>query len=314
MPLLTRRAVLGAKIETVKGTDAVPTTPDAGIVVSDVGYTPQVEVIEREQVSQTFSQPDHLIGNQAIEFSFNLEMKGHVAAGLPGDASAALRACAVQETVGADVAYGPITDLALQETATIALFWDGKLFKAIGCAGNARLVNRENEKPRWEFTMRGIYVAESDSPILTPAFLATRPPDPVGATAFSYRSQTLIATGFEMDFQNQVELREDITQPSGYLHALIANRAPIISIDPEDMLIASFGAAGDFLSQLIAGTAGEFQYQIGTVGGNRHTLVAPHAQISEGPLADRTGKVIRNLVLALRRNSVGDDEWSYTVD
>lgn len=310
-PFLSNRGIVASKIEATKGTLETLADVDGRTLVS--GLTPpriNASIIPREQVSQAFSQPGHLVGNVPVEFSFNAEWKGESAAGQVPDYDVLMRACGVAATVGADVQYDPITDEAVQETATIAYFADGKIYRMVGCMGDGRVIFRQNEKPRIEFSFQGVYSPSVDGAILTPSFRPIKPPSPRGAATFAWKSQTLVCTGFEFAFGNRIEPVEDITAPYGISYFLKTMAEPTISVDPQDFLVATL----DLDQFFVDGTPGQFQCIAGTVGGNQFTLTAPTAEIMEAPIGDRTGKLIRNLVLGLRDPTNSNAEWNITWD
>jgi hypothetical protein len=305
--ILMERAQAAARVETTKGTANAPIAADGGIEIWDLGVTPTVGVYERETLGATFDKPSGVPGERFYEATFRVPIKGRASAGLVPEMGILLRAAGLAQALpGATVDYAPIQAEASQETITLDLYRDGKRWRLTGTMANVTLEVRKNIVPYFEFTFIGIYAAPSDTALLTsPPYILTAPPQPLTAT-FTLMSQTMIATGFSFNLGNEVRLRHDITQATGFRNCVIVNRDPTISLDPEDELVATF----DFLNRLTTGAVGEFVFQYGTAAGNTFRFRAPAAQIIEAPYADRDGLLTRSLTLRPRKLvAAGDDSF-----
>ena len=95
-PLLTRKAVVFAKIETTYNTDAIPTQSSDAILVEEPDYTSDPEILERKFTRNSLSRLPHRVGRILAGMTFMVE------AGSNGKANAAteepvigrlLRAC-----------------------------------------------------------------------------------------------------------------------------------------------------------------------------------------------------------------------------
>lgn len=101
-PILTRRALVLAKIETTFGTDAAPTASDA-LMVSAPQFTANLNVLERNFVRDDISPLARRVGRKVAGMTFGVEIRGNetVDTGLIGDApriGRLLRACGFAES------------------------------------------------------------------------------------------------------------------------------------------------------------------------------------------------------------------------
>jgi hypothetical protein len=75
--LLTKRALLLAKVETVIGQDALPTATADAVLVSEPDYTTDPQVLERDFVSNSLSKFEHIVGRVIAGFQFTVDLRGN---------------------------------------------------------------------------------------------------------------------------------------------------------------------------------------------------------------------------------------------
>ncbi len=75
--LLTKRALMLAKVETTCGVDANPTPTDDAILVSEPDYTTDPQVLERDFVSNDLSKFEDIIGRVVAGFTFTMDVRGN---------------------------------------------------------------------------------------------------------------------------------------------------------------------------------------------------------------------------------------------
>ncbi len=75
--LLTKKALVLAKVEVTPGVDAAPTTAADSILVSDPQYTTDPQVLERDFVSNDLSSFEHIIGRVVAGFQFVVDFRGN---------------------------------------------------------------------------------------------------------------------------------------------------------------------------------------------------------------------------------------------
>jgi len=310
MPLLTERGLVALALEAVTGTAETLVAGDV-FECFDPSFTPGIEIGERNTFEASFDRRENVVGNRMSTITFRVPIKGSGTLDVPPPHGPLLQACGMLETINAaaDVTYSLVTALASQQSATIVMQRDGKDFRIIGAMGNVKFIIAENEVPAMEFTFVGQYEAATDVALFSGfSFGTVNPPNPVGITPMSWNGQALCATAIEFDLGNDVQPRRCISEATGIKHAVIVNRDPGASADPEDELVATI----DWLDEMVAGTAGILTVTIGATAGNIHTLAFPNSQIVGVTHGDRDGIVIANLTIKGRAASdAGDDAFSY---
>jgi hypothetical protein len=310
--ILKERGMIAVELEAVKGTAETPDAADAGIEVFDPEVDEDIPIARRNSVEASFDKRPGISGNQMRTVTFRVPMKGSGVAGTVTEITKLLQACGLTETVniGVDVLYDPESDDAVNQSATIDVYQDKLRKRTHGCMGNVKFVIAQNEVPVMEFTYIGLYNAASDVPLLTGISYGTvSPPNPVGMTC-TWAGFTFRLTNFSLDLGNDVQLREDICAATGFLHAYIADRLPVIEVDPEEELVATV----DWVEQMRTATLGALLITIGGTAGNVWTFNAPNAQIVDSTPGDRNLMQIKQLVLeALANTDDGDDSVNLTL-
>ncbi len=77
MVMLTKKAVVLAKVESVAGQDAVPVQALDAILVSEPDYTIDPNVLERDFVANDLSKFEHIIGRKLASLTFQTEFRGN---------------------------------------------------------------------------------------------------------------------------------------------------------------------------------------------------------------------------------------------
>ncbi len=75
--LLTRKALLLAKVETTPGQDALPTPPLDAILVADPEFSIDPNILERDFVAGDLSPFPHIVGRKLASISFSTELKSN---------------------------------------------------------------------------------------------------------------------------------------------------------------------------------------------------------------------------------------------
>ena len=308
MPLLTRRRVIAAKIETVEGVAEVITVSEAGILAIDVKFEANLQLTERKVMLNTLSNMQPTPSFQSGKVSFKAEMKG------PGASYSVtvkpalgvyLRACGFAETLvaGTSVIYAPASTGV--PSLTIWVYEDGVIKKLKGCRGTVKFSGNTGEAMFAEFEFQGVFDNVVDGALITPTFESTVPPILIG-TSFTVDSFAAVIKTLSIDMGNKLALRPSMAAPAGYLSAMLTDRNPTGKIDPEATLVASY----DWFGKLKGGTAVALNTgSIGSVIFNKYAITAPklvYTQVGEG---DRESMITNDLTFALAMNT-GDDEIS----
>jgi hypothetical protein len=108
-----------------------------------------------------------------------------------------------------------------------------------------------------------------------------------------------------IDLGNKLVLQPDWNISSGHKQVLITGREPVLTFDPEKVLVATY----DFYTKWRAGSTVAMTAQVGATAGNICTVTAPAVQPTKLAEADRDG--LRNLGIDCQLNrNAGDDELS----
>lgn len=310
MPLLTRRRVLAAKIETTVGTAETLAAGDAGFNIFDAKISPQIETDNREGQGG-FSPLTAVPGARGGQVTFAVELHGSGSAGapVPAWASTFLPACGMyddSDTFRLE-SKPPEAAGANTKTLTIGVYEDGLLKRIRGAMGTFNMVMASGKVIRLEFTFTGIWMAPSDVAILAPTYPTVIPPRFANSALDVGGDWTPRVAEMNIDLGNDVQLREDSTDVSAYHSAVIVDRETGGSMDPEATSVADHDAYGDWLRS----TTGALTIDIGSgsADGNRIQIAAPAFQIVAPDEGDRN-KIQTNEVdfRLVRSAAAGDDE------
>lgn len=307
MPLLKKRTVLAAKIETTVGTDVTPGASDAVWNAYNVSIQPNIEMVERERQGG-FARLPSALSARSGQVKFSIDAIG--GASDPLWASAALPGCGWVATAGT---YYPISKPAGAsggpKTLTLSVYEDGLLKKITGAVGNF-VMNFMSGKPvRIDFTFTGCWVAPTDASILTPTYETAIPPRFASST-LTIASYTPRLSELTIDSGNTIMLREDGTTVSGYHSACITDRKVVGKLNPETSLVAT----QDTWGQWLASTEQALSVIVGS-SGNRITIAAPKLQFTNVQEADRDKILTDDVDFQLNGSSdLGDDELTFAFD
>lgn len=120
MPLLTRKRLLQAKIESTYGTDSSPVGTDC-VLVRSLDVTPlEADVVSRDLLRSFMGNYDNLLSQTRVSLSFEVELSGSGTAGTAPRYDALLRACGMSATTtGAAVTGAAVAGAA--NTITLAV-------------------------------------------------------------------------------------------------------------------------------------------------------------------------------------------------
>jgi hypothetical protein len=302
--LLARRRILAAKIESTVGTAETLAAADAALNVFDPKMSPDISNEER-QGQGSFSPLASALGAYGGQISFQTELHGGAAD--PFWAATLLPACGM---VGSAHVYtphseGPGTNV---KTLTIGLYQDGVLKILRGCAGNAVFKFVAGKPVRIEWTFKGVWSAPTDVALLAPTYPTTSPLRFV-SSSLAIGAWSPKAAELTLDLGNDVVLREDAANASGYISAVITGRKMKGTLNPEASLVATKDVYGDWLARTEAALA----LTLGPTG-NHVAFAAPKLQWTKADDDDRNGIAINPLEFQLNRSaSAGDDELSITI-
>ncbi|MFH2114309.1 MAG: phage tail tube protein [Spirochaetota bacterium] len=304
-PLISKKAQIAMKVEGAEGTAEALTATEA-ILVNNVVFDPSIEMHPRPAGGASLSPYPDVAGARSARITFDLELKGAGApAGVAPEAGAALKACGFSETIVAStsVTYKPAS--ASIGSYTIGAYFDGKLYLMAGCRGNVSLEFARAGAPGvFHFDFLGTAMVDSDTAMLAPTFDSTVPIACQGAT-FTLSSYAAIVESMTFAMNNELFLRPSVNATQGNLSTAITGRRPTLSINPEDVLLAT----KDWWALWEAGTTGALSMVLGAAAGNICTITAPAVQFSSMKPVNANGILRQNAECLLARSS-GDDELS----
>ena len=308
MPLIRRRSVFAAKIETTVGTAESLTAAEGVFNAMDFSIQPNVPFTRREGQGGFNYLPSVAEGMQGTcTVKIECSTSG---SGLPNWASVLLPACGFVETsqVFSPVTAGPGTSGV--KTITIGHYKDGKRALLSGAMGTFRIVAETGKVAFFEFTFTGKYSTnETDTALIAPTY-PTDLPLRFAQGALTWNSVALCTSSVEVDAGNSVQMRECVnaSDRSGFVSAIVTDRAPVITADPESVLVATQDRDALWLTS----SAQAFSMQIGQTGTGVITIAAPKAQLENKQQGDRNGMMTDDLTWLCTRGSGADTELTIT--
>jgi hypothetical protein len=267
-PLLTRLRALAGVLETTNGTAASYSVSDAATRIYDPKFSGNINWIPRERAG--FGQSKSGTGARGCTVTFAHELYGNGATGV-GQQLRFLQAC------GLALSGGTLTaDATSAQTITLVGYQDGRIRVAPGCMGNAVITAVSGQAAVVAYTFTGKYAVPSAGALISPTRDTTVAPRcaaaviTVGGSSYKFPS-------YELDFGNEVVLREDAddTGGTGYVSAMIVNRSARLKLSPE-------GSTGKFWDvDFLASTETAFSSAIGSDANNTITTTASKLQLAQ---------------------------------
>jgi len=290
--------VLLAKLETTKGTDAVPVVGTDAVRVRSFKVKKNTTAIDRKVVKQTMGALAHLIGKETVSIEIVAEIRGSGAAGTAPEVSPLLQACRLAETVVASTSVGYKPSTSTEKSASIYAYIDGLLWKLIGAVGTAKVDSSMDAVSIVTFSMQAAYAVPTV--VAAPAgsvFDSTQPI--VMSSATVVNDGAVIKVGkFGMDFGNDVQ-NHYITGENSFV---VANRNPTLTLSKDSINTAAEWTA------LSAGTNTTFSAALGSVAGNICTITAPVMRKKDIAYAERAERDLVELTYGLYE-SASDDQF-----
>ncbi len=306
--MLIRKAVLAVEVEAIEGVAETLVAGD-GILVENISFTPGQEMHERNPIRESLSPWSSQPGKRQAGVSFDVALVGTSAAGVAPHWSKALRACGFEETLTAGkVEYTPTST---PPSVTIGWWIDGKKMLTWGARGNVTIKLENGIPGMLSFEFTGADWSEDDEAILTPFVPECTIPPVFMSANLTIDDYAAILSAVEINMNNEIALRQDVNAESGHLSAQITARKPSMTMDPENVVKATF----DFFGKWRSAEEMVFDTAIGGDAGNIIRVYAPRAQIQENTHEDRDG--ISTLSITSQLNGIcagGDDELVITIE
>jgi hypothetical protein len=308
MPLLRRRAVFASKVEGTIGTAESLTGAEGAFNARDFTIQPNVPITRREGQGGFNYLPGIAEGMQGTcTVTMDMAYDGTT---VPTWASVLLPACGWVATAGvfSPLSEGPGANV---KTITIGHYKDGKRALLSGAMGTFKIMAPTGKMASIEFTFTGKYSTnETDTALIAPTYPTTLPLR-VAAGALTWNSVALCTSNVEVDAGNSVIMREcmNATDRSGFVSAIVTNRQPVITADPESELVATQDRDALWLTS----SPQAFSMQIG-VAGTSITVAAPKAQLENKQQGNRNDMMSDDLTWLATKGSAADTELTITFD
>ena len=304
--------VILAKIETVYGTDSVPTGAANAIWTRSISPTPHVlSTDDNTQIRPFFGQFEHAVGAVYATYEFEVPISLSAAAGTAPPWGPLLRACAHSENIVAStsVTYHPIT--TAEESATIYFHDDGNRFVMTGAKGTATFTFTEQKIPVIKFMMTGLVAAGGG--ITTVANPASTFTPWTRAIMTNQVNTTFTVGGYAAPLQSLVL---DVNNTTPYINR--PNRQAVDFTDRKSKLTLNIEqptlAQYDIWTAFRAGTQVAISFTNGTVAGNRFKLNSSGFQMEQPSSSDQDLVTMLSIPGKLIPTTAGGDEYTILLD
>ncbi len=245
--LAGRKRVLTAAVEDPIGT---PETVGAADVLSeDCIMDPTSEFIERGQTGLYLGPTvPGVVTSRLGKCSFRTEFQFGTGATIHAGLVPLFQACGLKQTSTA--IYNTHSSYADQEAATLSQYIDGFKKQIYGAMGTLTFEGEVGRPVYCNFDFQGLWAQPSDTAL--PSFApSTSAPALLASATLTFGGTTFYCSKFTLDLGNNVIMRPSATGTGGYLHALITNYNPTITLDPELELDATEPFYSDFMPDTV---------------------------------------------------------------
>ena len=231
---------------------------------------------------------------------------------IPTWASTLLPACGFVATGTAfnPMSVGPGTTTSLPRTLTIGHYHDGKLRQLSGAMGNAVFTFPTGMPAFVTFTFTGKYFEnETDIALIEPTYPTDESLRFADGT-IAWASANLCTSSASIDLGNSVIMREcaETNNRTGFKSAIITNRAPVITADPEAVLVATQNRD----SQWVDMTTGALAITLNGAGNSTLVFNAPAAQLENKQGGNRNDMITDDLTWLATKDTTPDRELAIT--
>ena len=308
-PLLTRRRVLLAEIETAKGTENASPTRTA-VRVYDPVFNPTASFEQRKGSGKQLGNVETgTLGPRSGTANFSAELRGDGSGDLDAGLAILLQGCGFLKT---SKVYNLHSAHAAQSCLSIYSCQELLEKQILGSMGNVTIEGEAGGKVMCNFEFSGTWVAPDT---LATAFEAIAYAPGVGAPlclrsgTFTLGGNSIKINKFSLNIGCQVVARPDIVAPGGIAYFMITDYDPVISIDPE----ADTPTGNDFYGEWLAGTEPSGGISLALDNGtDAVTIAALNVQYKEIGEGDRDGIATNEITCQCRHTpnpstGAGDD-------
>jgi len=308
MSLLRRRSVFAAKQETNVGTAESLTAAEGVFNAMDLQIQPNITMEEREgQGGFNYNASVPGIRSGTATFSTEAYYDG---TNVPPWATVLLPGCGFINSAGvfAPLSEGPAAGSDKPKTLTIGGYVDGVFRVLSGCMGTFTIDLPTGRMVKFNWTFQGKWINPADVALIEPTFPLTTMPMRMAAGSVSWASATMCTENVTVDAGNEVILRECAGDITGIKSALVVNRKPTITANPEMVLVATQNRH----SQWLTPTPGALAITTGGASENRLVISAPKAQLQNIQQGERSGLLTDELTWMATADDDPDEELTIT--
>ena len=304
MPRNSALALYLAKIESVSGTDAVPTNVANAIALASPispDYTLAFAPQRGHPAKGGTINPDKPLAPAGKVYSWAkdvwLRPRGAaVSAGSPIEADPLLRSAgfdaSYDPTPGAELVNYQLTGFSGFPTLTEYYYEDGLRYIGTGAAGDVSLTFDVGGPAILSHTSEGRLSSVSDVALPVGTFTPVEPPIATDMALFSVDSYAAgVARKFSLSLGNQRKRDDGVKAPGGVSSFSIRSRTPRWSVVLEEPLIA----AKDFRSRMEAGVDIAIDWQLGAALYNKIVFQSLTARIEKATPSNDGGTALLTL-------------------
>ncbi|MEW9586244.1 phage tail tube protein [Paraburkholderia sp. DGU8] len=308
MSKLTRKTLILAVIETVVGTDAVPTAALNAILARNCTYTPTAEFASRDVMRPYLGNSEQLPTAIHGQLDFEIELAGAGAAGTAPAWGALIQACGFSETItaGDNVKYEPISDNL--PTVTLYYYLDGLFHKLTSGRGTVAFDMTAKSIPVMKFKFTGLYsdVVDQAMPAGVDYTHFQKPlvVNKANTPNWSFQGASSPLQALSIDVANSVNYRNLVKQES----VDITDRKPAGSATIQLDSVAT----KDWWAAVRDAVTGPLTITHGKTAGNIIQIDGPAVQATNPAYSDQNGTAMLGLNLTFVPVT-GNDEIVITV-
>ena len=297
MPLMKRIRTLAAKIETTIGTAESLAASEGAFNAYNLMIQAEPTPEQREAQGQ-FGVLSAIPGALAGTATFRTDL-GYDGTAVPSWATVLLPACGYVNATGT---FTPRSEApgSNVKTLTIGSFQNGMLKSLLGAVGNFTLVFPTGRMAYIDWTFRGVYVQPTDTAIIAPTYPTHATLRAANMTT-TFNSVSFCSENITFNSGNEISMIQCQTG-NGFKNAIITDRLPTVTSNPESVLIAT----QDRYAPLLTATEQALSLAIGSA----ITITIPKAQIVNNQEGDREKVVIDDLSWQCNKNTTLDTDVS----
>jgi hypothetical protein len=202
------------------------------------------------------------------------------------------------------ISEGPAAGSGKPKTLTIGGYVDGVYRVLAGCMGTFTIDLPTGRMVKFNWTFQGKWINPTDAALIEPEFPLTVMPMRMAAGSVSWASSNMCTENVTVDAGNEVILRECAGELGGIKSGLVVNRKPMITANPEMVLVATQNRH----SQWLTPTPGALVITTGGAGENRLVITAPKAQIQNIQQGERNSLLTDEINWMATANDDPDEE------